>query len=207
MGAMTLLAEVVEGAWRPGVGDPTPLGWLTVLAYGVAALACARAARREPLPDGRRRSRPARFWVALAVLLVLLGINKQLDLQTPLAMAARAAFRRAGRYRQRRPYQVAFIVGVWVACAALLGVFLRMSRGSLRRRWPALVGMVSVLGYVATRAALFHRVDALHAARIGGMRWSWALELGGVSLVAAAAFRAARGDRLTGTRRAATAAR
>ena len=39
-----LLAETVADGWRPGIGDPTALGWITVAAYLLGAVACGRAA-------------------------------------------------------------------------------------------------------------------------------------------------------------------
>ena len=40
----SLLASFESGEWRLGIGDPTPIGWLTVFAYLVAAIVCGRVA-------------------------------------------------------------------------------------------------------------------------------------------------------------------
>jgi hypothetical protein len=187
----TMLAEVVGGRWRPGIGDPTVMGWVTVAAYLVAALGCGLAAWREPMPDGSRRprSRPSRFWLALTALMLALGINKQLDLQTLVTQIGRDVIRAWGLYSERRELQLAFILAVALVCSVALGAFLWASRRSLKLRWPAIVGMLFILGFVVIRAASFHNVDAFLAARLGGARWNWILELGGITIVAAAAFR------------------
>jgi hypothetical protein len=189
MGGMTLMAEVVDGRWRPGIGDPTVVGWLTVVAYLVAAVCCGRAAWREPMPGGRARSRPAGFWLFLSASMVLLGINKQLDLQSFFTFVGRRVLTSGGLYQDRRQFQVFFIGGVAASCLALLLGSLWLARRSLRHRWLALVGIASVMGFVVIRAASFHHVDALLASRLGGLKWNWILELGGIVIVAVGALR------------------
>jgi hypothetical protein len=186
-----LLAEVVQGRWRPGIGDPTVLGWVTVAAYFLAAVGCGMAAWREPMPDGTRRprSRPSRFWLALAILMVALGINKQLDLQSLATQIGRDVIRAWGLYSERRELQSGFIVAVALMCAGALVAFLWAARRTLKMRWPAIAGMLFILGFVVIRAASFHHVDAFLAARLGGLRWNWILELGGIAVVALAALR------------------
>ena len=189
MGGMPLVAVVVDGRWKPGIGDPTVVGWLTVVAYLVAALCCGRAAWREPMPGGRARSRPAAFWLFLSAMMVLLGINKQLDLQSFFTLVGRRVLASRGMYQERRYWQALFIGAVAASCLALLGGSLWLARRSLRHRWLALVGMASVMGFVVIRAASFHHVDVLLASRLGGLKWNWILELGGILIVALGATR------------------
>ena len=193
MFAPTMLAVVVEGRWQPGIGDPTVMGWVTVAAYLAAAIACQRAARREPRPDGTRRTRPAAFWLVLAGFMVALGINKQLDLQSLVTQIGRDVIAGLDLYRQRRALQAGFILAVGLVCAVALVAFVWAAKPLLHRRWPALLGMLFILGFVVIRAASFHHVDAFLAARVGGMKWNWILELGGIAVVGLAALRIASG--------------
>jgi hypothetical protein len=167
------------------------MGWVTVAAYLAAAIACQRAARREPRPDGTRRTRPAAFWLVLAGLMVALGINKQLDLQSLVTQVGRDVIAGLDLYRQRRTLQAGFILAVGLVCAAALVAFVWAAKSLLHRRWPALLGMLFILGFVVIRAASFHHVDAFLAARLGGMKWNWILELGGIAVVGLAALRIA----------------
>jgi hypothetical protein len=189
----TLLAEVVQGRWRPGIGDPTVMGWVTVAAYFVAVAGCFLAARREPLPDGTRRSRsrPSKFWLLLAGVLVALGINKQLDLQSLATQIGRDVIKGWDLYQERRGLQAGFILAIALVCAGSLALFLWAARRNLARRWPAIVGMLFILGFVVIRAASFHNVDALLAARLGGVKWNWIFELSGIGVVGLTAFRIA----------------
>ncbi len=192
---IALLAATVDGRWRLGIGDPTVLGWVTVAAYFVAAAGCALAARREPRlspTDHVGAARLSRFWLVLAVLLVALGINKQLDLQTFVTQVGRDLVRRWGLYQDRRGLQAGFIGAVALTCLLGLAGFSWAARRRPRTRWSVLAGMIFILGFVTVRAASFHHVDAFLAARIGGMKWNWILELGGIAVVVASAFRVAR---------------
>jgi hypothetical protein len=184
---------VEGGRWKPGIGDPTVMGWVTVAAYLVTAAGCFWAAWREPLPDGTRRprSRPSAFWLGLAGLMVALGINKQLDLQSLLTQIGRDTFRAWGLYRERRAFQVGFIKGVALVCAGSFAALLWFARRSLRHRWPAIFGMLFILGFIVIRASSFHNVDVLLSSRVGRVKWNWIFELGGITVVGVAAFRIA----------------
>ncbi len=61
MTALAALAETLPygngwvGNWSPGIGDPTFVGWFTVVAYFDAALACWKARASAGAPSGLRR--------------------------------------------------------------------------------------------------------------------------------------------------------
>lgn len=233
MPLISLLASVFEedagwiGSWTPGIGDPTFVGWFTVVAYLVAAYLCGQVDRRlrPPKPAsgaakgrtlaplaplaiallGRKRlllrlperARLSAMWRGFAIVLLLLGINKQLDLQTAITEVGRMTARELGLMSVRRTLQVYFIViilliGLWILRSVML-----LARGSLRRLWPALVGTVFILVFVAIRALSFHHIDYLLGGNLGGFRLNWALELGGIALII---FGAARELRALGPR-------
>jgi hypothetical protein len=184
-----LLAVTVDGRWQPGLGDPTLMGWVTVAAYMSAALGCFWTAWREPRRDGTRRGRPSTFWLVLASLMVALGINKQLDLQSLVTQIGRDVIKALSLYEQRRALQTGFVLTVALACAGSLAAFVWAARRRLKGRWPALLGMLFILCFVVVRAASFHHVDAFLAASLGGLKWNWILELGGIAVVGSAALR------------------
>jgi len=66
--------------WFPGIGDPSLMGWFTVFAYFFTAYKSRGAAR--VLRSSLLGSRETVLWFGLALLLMFLGINKQLDLQS-----------------------------------------------------------------------------------------------------------------------------
>ncbi len=191
-----------DGRWQPGIGDPTFIGWLTVVAYAFACVCSVRAAllARNALRShtstnpklAREELSLLLLWGASALVMLGLGVNKQLDLQSWLTQVARDMAHEGGWYDQRRVVQLGFI-GVMI----LFGVFGMLAMGLLLRHvrtralWTIL-GLGAVMSFVIVRAASFHHVDILISTRILGLRVNWILELGGIAMVAFATLRAAR---------------
>ena len=175
--------------WQPGIGDPSFMGWLTVVAYlgtAAACLACATRLREALAPEIARRN--VAFWRVMAVTMLILGINKQLDLQSWFTFVAKDLARAQGWYEHRRMVQVVFI-----AFVGLVGMVLAASSAwVMRRDWArtklAIVGLAFLLVFVVTRAVSFHHIDHLLGSEVGFLEVNWLLELSGIGLVAASAL-------------------
>jgi hypothetical protein len=184
----TLLFAFTEGdRWRPGIGDPTFMGWFTVGVYLLGAFYCWRAATKA-----RGAAEFRRFWLGLAVLLLALGINKQLDLQTAFTFAAKDFAKATGWYESRRGVQRVFVVLIALTgSAGTAGLFWHFRR-EWRRLWSALAGLAFLLCFIVIRASSFHDVDMLLKSGPGRIRMNWILELGGIAAIAFPAWRASR---------------
>lgn len=174
--------------WNSAIGDPTLMGWVTVALYLVAAVASCAVALEL---DAGARAFPRRelhAWRALAVLLFLLAVNKQLDLQSTLTEMGRYLAQHQGWYEARRNVQIVFVVAVAAAGIALLVWGFVLLREVY---WPtrvALFGGGLVLTFVVIRAASFHHVDAFFSGRcLAGMRWNAVLEMAGPIVILVAA--------------------
>ena len=179
-----LFAFTDGDVWRPGIGDPTVMGWLTVAAYfGVAALCIRKAVTKV---QGKRAD--AAFWTVLGCSLVALGINKQLDLQTFLTLTARQTAIDFGWYDHRRAFQFVFVVAIALAGAAGFFILWRLVKSSGRRLRVPLLGFMLLLCFVIVRAASFHHVDSLINFQAGRLRMNWALELGAIAVIAFGAW-------------------
>lgn len=176
------MTTAFDGRWHPGIGDPTPIGWLTVVAYGGATLLCMLCQRKSP--QGPQRQ----FWWLMALVMALLGINKQLDLQTWFTEIGRDMAREQGWYARRRLVQIVFIA--WLILAALT------ARGWLAKRLANLDryaqraggGLLLLMLFVVVRAASFHHIDQLLGMSLQGMRFNAILELSGIALIVLAAY-------------------
>ena len=156
--------------------DRTTFAWVVVGFYFAAAGASLWAARRA---DSRERY----FWIGTAILLVLLGLNKELDLQTVLTQQARALVRHLGLYEERRLMQGIFLLSLTAAgliAAFMLGAWLRRSSKPAK---AAAVGLVLLFAFVVMRAASFHHIDHWVTMDIAGLRSGWWLELAGSAVV------------------------
>jgi hypothetical protein len=185
---MTSISACVSFSWSPGIGDPELMGWVTVAVYLAAAIAAAAVVARGTFPD-RSGRRERLFWCVAAAFLLLLAVNKQLDLQSALTAAARCLAQTQGWYGKRRAVQV--IVILCLALGGTLGIvgLAWLLRGSLGRTGLALLGLGFVTLFVLIRAAGFHHMDLFINSRIAGLRLNWVLELPGPTLVLVAAMR------------------
>lgn len=182
---MNLIDTIRSVDFDFGIGDPTLVGWLTVVAYFAAAgLAGVNAWRAFGGTDRTLR----RLWSSLTVLLVLLGINKQLDLQSYFTAVGRAVAREQGWYETRGNVQLAFVLGIALVTVIALAAITWALRGVRRQQWLTLFGITMILGFVLIRASSFHYVDRLIGLRFGGFRVNWIIELGAIAIFAVAAL-------------------
>jgi hypothetical protein len=114
--------------WTFGLNDTDLLGLATTICYAIAAVLSFRAYRRVRILGGRR----AGFWLLLGAFLLLLGFNKQLDLQVLLVKTAAHFASKLGWYGQRHAIR---LLAVAVAGAAVLAVGLWLF-GRWRSRLP-----------------------------------------------------------------------
>lgn len=169
--------------WRPGIGDPTVLGWLTVVCYLLAAVSSYAVAQTLA---GRAHAVPRReilVWQALAGLFLLLGINKQLDLQSAVTEIGRLLAHHQGWYENRKTVQLVFVSGVATAAALAVIASAVLLRAVSYQTWVALLGAGIVLTFVVIRAASFHHVDIFISTRFASIRWNAILEIGGLLIV------------------------
>lgn len=171
------------------------MGWVTVVAYFIAALLSLRAlaihiGRAREHPHARDERLLAWFWLLVLGAMLFFGINKQLDLQTWFTEVGRDLAKRDGWYEGRRRYQVAFIAAI--ALVGFVGTtsLAILLRSVLGRVVGALIGLGALATFVVVRAASFHHIDILLGR--GTIRLNWLLELGGIAFVAVSAFRQKR---------------
>ena len=135
----------------------------------------------------RCRLRALALWGLLAALLLTLGLNKQLDLQTTLTRFGRALAFEQGWYQHRRIVQ-AMVIGclVLIAMAATIWLLFRMRQASRRTRF-ALLGASALLLFVVLRAISFHHLDRVLGMDLIGTPLHMMLEMGGIACVGLAA--------------------
>jgi xanthosine utilization system XapX-like protein len=170
--------------WQSSIAHADMADWVTVVAYLFAAVLSARAARCAWL---RREPRDRVFWNITASLLIFLGINELLDLQTLLTMVGRAHAIANGWYPEHRRIQYLFIIGL-SATAMLVGIAMILLT---MRTHPAvriaLLGLVFIGLFVLLRAASFHHLDDLLGSGASEFNWGSVQEMVGIFIVAGAA--------------------
>ena len=174
--------------WRPGFHDNDLSGWLVTTGYVVSVLACflaaARCRRSQALP-----SEFARIWRGLGLVLLLLGVNQQLDLQDLLIEVGRAAAQSEGWYEHRRLVQKLFAAVFLLAL--LLAVAWAVWRWSLffRRHRLVTLGLAILVGWLLLRVAVIEHLGEQTALSFHLQAWRDYLELGGLALVVVGIWR------------------
>lgn len=174
--------------------DQGPLAWFVVAGYLIAALLAFRAAAPA---IGRERG----FWRATAIVMILLGINKQLDLQSDLTDVARAAAHSEGWYSLRRDVQGAFLLLMALATVGAATFLWRWLRFVPMAAKVAAMGVVILLAFIFVRAASFHHIDDWVTIHVAGMRSGWWLELLGIAVIGCSAAWRSRSPGQTASRR------
>lgn len=176
--------EILSRNWKPGIGDPTVMGWVTVAGYFVAAALLLYKRRLALSLYSSDWKQHRRLLLGFALLMIALGLNKQLDLQTFMTDVGRELAEAQGWYENRRVVQMILLAALGVGVLGL-GIVVMRVRGMLRPHRLALVGMLFLLGFVAMRASSFFKVDRLLGVQFAGVKMNWVFELGGIGIVIA----------------------
>lgn len=166
--------------WTPGIGDPTVAGWVTVLVYAVAVVLAYRCAQVD-WQNGYT-------WAGIGIFELLLGINKQLDLQVLLTQTGRYLAKQEAWYQDRREVQVIFIAVMAAIFVLLIALIHLRTRAKPRPVRVALLGCSVELVFVCLRASSFHHIDAFLGTHWIGMAANVYLENFGILIVIGAAW-------------------
>ena len=174
-----MLAEIAYGRWHLGVGDPTIIGWLTVVAYFICFVTCFIAVRRHL----DKNQREAVYWFLMTLIMLFLGINKQLDLQMLMGEIGRSISKSQGWYEDRKIVQITFLV--------LLGIFFLWAGHFTWRRFDKVLlrnklasfGLFYLCAFIMVRAISIHGTDSFMDSKLFGGKLSHLLEIAGVILI------------------------
>ncbi|MGB0767231.1 MAG: hypothetical protein ACPGYV_05935 [Phycisphaeraceae bacterium] len=179
-------------------GDSDAASWAIVAVYLCAAWLCLRCwRRRDALIEPRYVRRFGAFWLCLAGAMLLLGLNKQLDLQVVVHELGRQFAIRTGLFESRRIWVPIFVAGLGLfSVAAVAVVFVKM-RGLWARVWLAALGLFVLCVFAVERAISFLITPLpLDAELLPGLRINQAFELLGIGLIIGACLcNRARGEK------------
>ncbi|WP_312529578.1 hypothetical protein [Paracoccus sp. (in: a-proteobacteria)] len=160
------------------IGDPELTGWLTVLSYLVCFALSFTVTMRLRGQKGRG------LWLMITVLMLLLAINKQLDLQTALTATGRCLSHVQGWYEDRQTVQKLFIGAMIVIISTVIALMLASMRGKVRENALAFMGLFVLMTFVMVRAVGFHHMDSLISAEIASVSVNFIFENAGLLMIA-----------------------
>ncbi len=178
MDRWTLWQTCAAQAWSPKWGDADLVGVGLTFLYASAALLTCYSAIHVWLYGSRQSSRW--FWTLASAYLVLLAINKQLDLQTFLTQTGRCIARAEGRYGERRGVQQIATLAI-LAAAALAGLVLIVK--SRRGNGLMIAGLGLLSTYMALRILSFHHMDTIFKTPLFGLGLARIIELSSLLVI------------------------
>ncbi len=189
-----LILSCLQENWVWQLGDNHPLGWSLTAGYALAAVMTALVAARGGFPaDTRLRERA--FWTVVALALIFLAVNKQLNLQTTLRLAGRCIAQAEGWYQTRDTVQRQFVLALTAGLSVTGLLILWWLRRTLWRNLPVLAGGLVLAAFIALRAAdignLRHGMQ-WQFLQIPAERWSEAVGIALIVIGAAFAWRRGR---------------
>ena len=157
--------------------DAGNLPWVIVGAYALAATLAVFSALAAPA------SRERRFWWLAALMLLVLCLNKQLDLHTYLTNFFRQIARSQGWYRQRRPIQAAFTLVVAIISLGVGAFLVKFTISASVGVRLAVVGLLLLATYIVLRAASLHHLDWALGRMVNGVKLHNYVELSCILVV------------------------
>ena len=180
--------NIEDGRWVPSIGDPTVMGWATVVVYFIVALLCFKAAAVSLSVEEKHIKSVKIFWSVLFLFLIFLGINKQLDLQSLVTQIGKDMAISQGWYKDRRMVQFIFIIFIGVFGVTGLTMLIIIYRHTYLGIKIALTGCLFLFGFILVRASSFHHMDEFINFQLAGVKMNWLFELGGLSIIAGGAM-------------------
>lgn len=169
-----------EHPWHLQVGDPSIMGWSITFAYLVTTAICFWRAKRST-------EQHKFFWFLIGLFLILMGINKQLDLQTLFIQTAKHLSIEYGWYEHRHKVVLGFIAALLLWGAASQAWLYSVMEKLDRYEKLALFGLGILFVFIAARAAAFQHMDIFANSKMLAQRMYWAMEMSGIVCIAAAA--------------------
>jgi hypothetical protein len=180
--------EYLLGRWRLTISDPGFMGWFTVGSY----FACAVVALIAVLINQTGGRRSCFFWSLISLLMILLGVNKQIDLQSLFTEVGGQIAKAQGWMDQRRIVQFWFIVAFGTTALVAFLSFAIIMRGLFKRFMLAFIGLFFLLSFIFLRVVSFYHFDEILGFTPSGAKIYFVLELAGIYLILVAGIREIR---------------
>lgn len=186
---LNILMSIYTNGWKPEIGDPSLGAWIIVAGYIFATVLCAFVAKQQQLlTKSVQRSREGFFWLGLAVAMVLLGFNKQLDFQNLLKQIARNFAEENGWYEYRRTIQLWLFIGTTATGMILVLFFIKRLYQYWQRYRILFIGILFLFFFSISRFMDFnHIIEQPHWYHYYTII-NWLLEMAGVTFICASAI-------------------
>jgi len=180
--------EYLFGRWRPAIGDPGFMLWFAVGSY----FACGVVALIAVLINQKGGRRLFFFWSLISLLMILLGVNKLIDLQSLFTEVGGQIAKTQSWIDQRRIVQFWFIVPSGTTALVAFLSFAIIMRSLFRRFILAFTGLLFLFGSIFLRDVSLHHFVEILGFTPSGAKIYFVLELAGIYLILVAGIREIR---------------
>jgi len=149
--------------WQAVRGDHTFWSWVITAAYFITIFLTFRYTWKH------RENRPLRFlWTFISIFVLLMGINKQLDVQILVTLIGRFCAYHLGLRQYRYVIYFAFFLGLFLAMVTGFTILFIRSRSVISRSKLPLGGVLVLMFFVLIRAGYIH-VEHVHGLELLGI--------------------------------------
>jgi hypothetical protein len=166
-------------------GDFSIWSWVINIAYIISLMVSIYYIRRIR----NIGSKEFRFlWICIASILLLLGINKQLNFQTLLIILGRSLAYKQGWIENRRAVQELFVIAFGIGIAIFGAIIIFRIRRILLSAWLEISGIAILLIFTLIRAGSIDHIYKTEKIETA-FTHIHAIEFAGILIVLAALFR------------------
>ncbi len=177
MGIQELLAK---NGWSLHVGDPYIMGWIIFGGYIITSVLCLFSGVSKAKLEGYHKN--SIFWFGLSIIMLLLGINKQLDLQVLFIVIGRIIAHSQDWFDIRREVQKIFIIGSATSSFIFIAIIFWFFKKQLLKNIFVLVGVILVFSFVLIRAFSINHIVVIPSQinYIGSIQMGYVIETVGI---------------------------
>jgi hypothetical protein len=166
--------------WFTELGDSSFWACLITALYGVAIIFSIYFIR--VIGHSFHNKEMRLLWICITILLTVLGLNKQLDLQTLLIIVGRSIAEAQGWGDYRRVVQALFTFMLGLGLVLSGAVVLFRVRRAIPTAWIEITGTMVLLGYTMIRAGAISHIGRAESIESVAIRIH-AFELFGVMII------------------------
>ena len=181
------------------IGDPTFAGWLIFFVYLAVVYRCYLQYVKVKFGFLDHN-----FWLVIGLFLLLLCINKQLDLQTVFEASMKELAQSHGWYAQRKMMQVTFVALLSISLLTGLVVLRSVLAKACRQHKAVCLGVLLLCIFIVLRAAAFNHLSFLNTRTYWGFNAHSLLELIALCVMFYGTFTLKSGTSYSGKRHSAT---
>jgi len=171
----------LEGYWIVNRGDPTVIGWFITLFY-FFVFATSFYLLKKITPN-ISNNEYMWFWYGVTILIILLGINKQLDIQMLFADFARLYAKVIGIFENRKPFQHKIISFLTTIGISIFSVMIYKFWYAPKRMWLALIGFCILFSFPIIRLVSLHSIESLLSISVLYIKIVDVIEILGITIV------------------------